>query len=213
MENSKKMGFWDLFKKKKEPVKRARRKRKDPKLKEAFDKVARDVSKIRLEQKNQAELIENNSTRLEKLEVLPKQFKDMQKQFTELIMKSVSSPITSPTVHQKASEVSEVHEPVLENLTPHTKQAFSLIVGLLNECKEEWLPISDLTTELYPNKEASKIRNAVSNTIKPLLINKIIERKREGNYVSIKLTKFGYTTSQNILSKNQLKNLAKFYTK
>jgi len=183
------MGFSDWFK--------SKAKKED--VEKAFKKVKREMTQF--------------NTRLGKLEVLPEQFKDMQKQFTEFIMKSVSSPTTSLAVHQKASEVSEAHEVNLENLTPHTKKAFSLIVGLLNECKEEWLPISDLTIELYPNKEASKIRNAVSNTIKPLLTNKIIERKREGNYVFIKLTKLGYTTSQNILSKNQLRNLAKFYTK
>lgn len=183
------MGFFDLFKNK--------AKKKD--VEKAFKKVKREMTQF--------------NTRLEKLEVLPKQFKDLQKQFTEFIMKSVDSPTTSPAVHRKASEVSEVHESALENLTPHTKKAFSLIVGLLNESKEEWLPMSELTIELYPSKEASKIRNAVSNTIKPLLTNKLIERKREGNYVFIRLTNLGYTTSQNILSKNQLKNLAKFYTK
>ena len=207
------MGWFDFFKKKKEPVKRTYRKRQDPKLKEAFDKVAKDVNALKVEQKKQAELINDHSVKIARLELLPDQFKEIQKQFTELIMKSVSSPVKSSTVQQGQSEVSEVHESVFESLTPHTKKAFSLIVGLLNEYKEEWLPISDLTTELYPNKEASKIRNAVSNTIKPLLTNKLIERKREGNYVFIKLTKAGFTTSQNILTKNQLKNLTKFYTK
>lgn len=211
------MGFFDIFKKKK--VKKKVTKSSKPrtsKLKEAFDNVAKDITKIKTEQKKHIELINEHSTRLEKLEVLPEQFKDIQKQFTEFIMKSVSSPNTPLAVHrkrEKSSEVSEVHESVFDNITPHTKKAFSLIVGLLNEYKEEWLPMSEFTIELYPDKEASKIRNAVSNTIKPLLTNKLIERKREGNYVFIRLTKLGYTTAQNILSKNQLKNLAKFHTK
>lgn len=122
----------------------------------------------------------------------------------------MNSSVSSSTVHQKDSESSE---PTLNNLTPHQKKAFSLIVGLLNEAGEEWLPVSSLTSELYPGKEAKKIRNSVSNTLKPLLNKKLIQRKRQGNYVFLRLTKEGYKTSKNLLSKNQLKNLTKIYEK
>ncbi len=215
------MGLFDFFKKKKvvkkTSIKRKKRKsQKDKQIQEAF-------IKIKSEQQNQNQNIEKlfeitneHSEILNILKPLPNQFKELQKQFTEFIVSSVNSPTTSLSVHQKPnepSELTELNELTLDNLTPHTKQAFGIILRLLNEYGEEWLPISDLTRELYPEKEAKKIRNAVSNTLKPLLTNKLIERKREGNFVFIKLTEKGFKISQTELSKIQLKKLAKYYKK
>lgn len=149
---------------------------------------------------------ESQDKRITALEVFPVQFLELREQFTEFMLNSVNSPSTSLQVH---SEVSEVKSSL--NLTPHTKTAFSLIVGLLNEYSEEWLPLANLTTELYPNKEASEIRNAVSNTIKPLIDNSLIEKKREGNFVFIRLTKKGFESAQKEVSKLKLKNLARYH--
>lgn len=206
------MGLFDFFRRKKKVVERKARAR-DPKLKIAFEKVKTDIEEIKSELKNHSELISEHSEIINVLKPLPNQVKELQKQFTELIMNSVNSPSTSLTVHQKSSELSELTEPALESLTPHTKQAFGIILRLLNEYGEEWLPVSELTRELYPEKEAKEIRNAVSNTLKSLLTSGLIERKREGNYVFIKLTEKGFKVSQTELSKIQLKKLAKYYKK
>jgi len=173
--------------------------------------VAKDINEIKIELKNHSKILNTHSLQINNLKPLPKQFKGLQKQFTEFIVNSVNSPSTSPTVHQKGQKSSELTKFSLKLLTPHCKKGFSLIVGLLNEAGNEWLPISLLTSELYPHKEAKKVRNAVSNTIKPLLDNKLIEKKREGNYVSIKLTEKGFDVCQTELSKAQLQKIAKYY--
>jgi len=205
----KKMGLFDLFRKKKVQKKRVvgrKRKSTDSKIKEAFENVKKDVDEIKGELKEHSEILEG-------LKPLPNKFKELQKQFSEFIVSSVNSSSTSSSVHQEVSEVNEVSEVILKGLTPHTKKALSILVSLLNEYGDEWLPVSELTRELYPSKEARKIRNAVSNTIKPLINNKLIERKREGNYVFIKLTKKGLKVCQEELSKVQLKKIAKYHKK
>ncbi len=199
----KEMKIWNLFKRKREPEKKTKKRKNNnsnKKLKEAFEK-------IRLEQNKQNQLIKLNSERIEKLEILPNQFLELKKQFSEFIMSSVSSPTTSPTLHQNQNEVSEL---TLKNLTPHTKKAFEIIVMLLNEYSEEWLPVSELISDLYPTKEPKKVRNALSNTLKPLYDNDLIKKKREGNFVFIKLTKKGFQIIKKELSDKKLKKLEKY---
>ena len=121
---------------------------------------------------------------------------------------SVKSSVSSLRVHR---EVSELTKNIFKDLTPHTQKAFVLVTRLLNETSEEWIPLSSLTQELYPTKEAAKVRNTLSNTLKPLFNNKLLERKREANFVYVKLTEKGFKCVKTELSKTQLKNIAKFY--
>ena len=184
-------------------------------LREQLDKLEKNIkssfSKVKRENKKLKEqIIMLNSI----VDPLPKQFKELQKQLSEHLMSSVSSvksPVSSLRVHREVSEVSEPTKNVLGKLTPHTKTAFVLVTKLLNESNEEWLPLSNLIPELYPDKQAEKVRNALSNTIKPLLVEKLLERTRKANFVYIKLTSKGFNCVKNELSKAQLRNMAKFY--
>ncbi len=112
-------------------------------------------------------------------------------------------------------QFNEFNKPIkpTDRLTPHIRKAFSIIIKLLNESNKEWLSISNLITELYPNKDVNKARMSISNIITTLIEKDLLERKREANYVYIKLTDKGYEIVKTELTKLQIGNLSKFYDK
>ena len=59
---------------------------------------------------------------------------------------------------------------------------------MLHETGEEWLPLSHLIAELYPDRDNNKNHNAVANVLRPLYRKNHLAKYRRGNYVSIRLT-------------------------
>ena len=119
------------------------------------------------------------------------------------LLRSEFSELTNASVSPVRSEIKEVQEnavvvDVLGGLTPQVKKAFGLITMLLNELGGEWLPKSDLTSEIYGMKATAASKNNVSNILRKLKDRNLVRDMRRGKFGFISLTKEGLTLAKQI---------------
>ena len=164
--------------------------------------------------------------RVNKLEELPDRLTDLQEQFAALIRAAERDEDEEPLVARvsdKAHEAERRSSPVrddreaeeeespLEILTPLTRQAFFVILQMLHESGEDWLPLAQVTARLYPEREGKKIHNVVANVLRPLYQNKLLEKRRKANYVSLRPTQKGLNAGKDHFKESELKRVEKAF--
>ncbi len=161
--------------------------------------------------------------RIERVESVSEEVKELKKQFAELIrqagkengeLKKVTNEETTALM-EKVQEIqaqkafrSDAKVDILEKLTPYTRRALFLIVSMLHETNLDWLPLAQLTGELYPDREGKKVHNVVANVLRPLYQQELLEKHRRGSNVFVKPTKLGLSICKEHLKDSQLKSTA-----
>jgi len=155
--------------------------------------------------------------RIERLEQLPKDMKQLRKEFADLLADlHIEEPSDSvdlaTTAERKMSKellrtVSKTPGEVVEIVTPYSRRAFFLIVKMARESTEDWIPRSSLSTEMYPDREDKALTNTLANLLKPLYDYKLIERKRIANAVFLRPTDFGLSAVKEKVTENQSKRV------
>jgi len=80
----------------------------------------------------------------------------------------------------------------LSDLTDLERKAFILISQLQRELNGDWVPVSDLNKELYPDNIEQKMRTSVSNALGRLDEFSLIERLRKGKRYYIRINRKGF---------------------
>lgn len=163
--------------------------------------------------------------RLERLETVSHEVAKLQKEFAELMRKleaeqikdktrvRVVEPIRDESNEERLTQEEVSNEQALEHLSPYTRQALFLIVKMMHESGKEWLALADVTAQLYPDRDGSKIHNLVANVLRPLYEHGLLEKRRSQNYVFIKPTERGLSACRDQVKENGLKKVDRVFEK
>ncbi len=108
---------------------------------------------------------------------------------------NMNSSETYETPIQESYEEPEViEEPIQKEsmwdlLTPTQQKICWKLSSLHKEMPDQWIPMKYLAQEMYPEKEYSKVRSAMSQFISNLEEAGFIKRKRRGKQAYVKLIK------------------------
>ncbi len=181
---------WWLFSKKKEVIHPHIKKIEDT-LKNSFNNIKTDISIVNSHIHKHKNHIDTVHKRLEKLE------QGISYLYNKLENFNPELDIDEEFIINK--------EKIINNLTTVQRSILIRLANLQTESAESWISAKNLTEELYPEKEYSKIRPMMSDYLNILLdfglINKV--RKRRQTYVS--LTK----KALKLIPKNKQKKLIK----
>jgi len=119
---------------------------------------------------------------------------------------------------QPIKELSEEDEEEIEikplesewnSLTDLQKSMIEVMAKLHTEGGKRWIPLRQLTEEIYPNKEYHKVRPLVSSYASILIEYDLIKKKRVGKQLFVALSKKSFKYLRDYLkSKKLLKLLA-----
>ena len=189
---------WWLFQKKREDISsHPHLKKIEGALKSSFNNIKGDISSITSHiHKHKGHITEINK-KLEQLE------KNIVYLHGKLEKESVKKEEDMELAEEEYSEDNK--EKILNNLTTVQTSILRRLAHLQTETDESWVSTKNLTEDLYPEKEYSKIRPMMSDYLNILLdfglINKV--RKRRQTYVSLS------TKAINLIPKSKQKKLIK----
>lgn len=157
------MGFWNFFRTKKEPIKRVRR-RKDSKLKEAFDLVKADVDQLNKKLDKHSKILSEHSKTIEENIKLIKIHSTKLRSLESLIKEPISRPISQAVSRPTESTNRPVATKLATGETNLAIDNFSLqekkILGVFLENKDMALSYIDIAKTL--KKSPNTIKNQLN---------------------------------------------------
>lgn len=188
---------WWLFSKKEE--KHSHIKKVESTLKNSFDNIKSDIYIITSHVHKHKGHIKELNQRLEKIE--------HNIAFLHGKLDKKEAIHLDPELDTEEEYYDTSSENIIDNLTTVQKSILLRLAHLQTETNELWISSKNLTEDLYPEKEYSKIRPMMSDYLNILLdfglINKI--RKRRQTYISLS------KKSLSFIPKNKQKKLIKIF--
>lgn len=194
---------WWLFSRKKEDSLHPHIRKIESTLKNSFENIKNDVFKITSHITKHGDHIEDIKERLTKLE--------HNLSFLHGKLDNYKEEEIDEEEYYDVNEglISDGKEKIIDNLTNVQMSIITRLADLQSEAEESWISAKNLTEDLYPEKEYSKVRPMMSDYLNILLdfglIYKI--RKRRQTYISLS------PKGLNFIPKSKQKKLIKLVNK
>jgi len=158
-------------------------------LQTSFSNIKRDMGLINSWTDHFKERHVEHDTRFEYL------FKKLEKieqrlDSSESVSQSYSEP-NQESYNEPVEEVEPMETPdsMWDLLTPTQQKICWKLASLHKEMPGQWIPLKYLAQEMYPEKEYSKIRSAISQFVSNLEKSGYVKRKRRGKQAYVMLIK------------------------